>query len=119
MQPFLDKYISLEFEKLSIELIMKKYKDEKIISYGSYWDKDVEIDLLIKTSKHTIAGEAKWKNSKICKNVLNSLQKKCKIANLDIDKFTLFSKSGFSKKLKFTKFSNVDLYELNDFQMLL
>ncbi|NOX16126.1 MAG: DUF234 domain-containing protein [Epsilonproteobacteria bacterium] len=119
IQPFLDKYISLEFEKLSNLLVIEKYKDEKILSYGSYWDKDIEIDLLIKTSKRTIAGEAKWKNSKICKNVFNSLQNKCRISKLDIDTFALFSKSSFSKELKSTKFSNIDLYELNDFQLLL
>ncbi len=119
MQLYFKKYISLEFEKLSNQLIMKKYQNEKILSFGSYWDRDIEIDLLIKTSKQTIAGEAKWKNSKVCKNILNSLQNKCNIANLNIDRFVLFSKSGFSKELQSIKQPNVNLYELCDFQILI
>ncbi len=115
--PYLEKYISLEFEKLSNQLIIKQYKE--IISSGSYWDRNVEIDIYIKTPACTIAGEAKWKNSKICKNVLNSLQNKCKIANLNIDKFALFSKSGFSKELKSKHNSNIQLFDLSDFENLL
>ncbi len=114
----LEKYISLEFEKLSNSLIIKKYITEEILSSGSYWDKNIEIDLYIKTQKHNFAGESKWKNSKICKNILNSLQKKCGRANLNVDKFTLFSKSGFSKELKSKKINNVELFELSDFEIL-
>ena len=113
----LEKFISLEFEKLSNQLIAKRYRE--IISSGSYWDKNVEIDLYIETPNLKIAGEAKWKNSKICKSVLNSLQNKCKIANLDIDRFALFSKSGFSKELKSKKYPNIELFDLNDFENLL
>ncbi len=112
----LEKFTSLEFEKLSNQLIVKKHKS--IVSSGSYWDKDIEIDLYIETRNLKIAGEAKWKNSKICKNVLNSLQTKCKIANLDIDKFVLFSKSGFSKELRSKKETNIELFDLNDFENL-
>ncbi len=118
IEPYLEKYISLEFEKLSNIIIVKKYKDEKILSSGSYWDKNIEIDLLIETNKQKIAGEVKWRNSKICKNVLNSLQNKCKKANLNIDKYILFSKSGFSKELILNKSNNFELYELSDFKML-
>ncbi len=113
----LEKFISLEFEKLSNQLIAKNYKD--IISSGSYWDKNIEIDLYIQTTNLKIAGEAKWKNSKICKNVLNSLQNKCKVGNLEIDKYALFSKSGFSKELKSKKDENILLYDLTDFEKLL
>ncbi len=116
---YLDKFISLEFEKLSILLIEELHKKEKILTSGSYWDKDIEIDLLIETSLHKFAGEVKWKNSKTCKNILNSLQSKCKLANLPIDKYLLFSKSGFSNELKSKKYPNVILYELKDFEYFL
>jgi len=118
IEPYIEKYVSLEFEKLSIALIIQKYKNEEILSSGSYWDKNIEIDLFIETKKQKIAGEAKWKNGKICKNILNSLQKKCKRANLPIDKFVLFSKSSFSKELKSKKFDNIQIYELSDFEQL-
>jgi len=113
---YLDKFISLEFEKLSNQLIIQKYND--ILSSGSYWDKDIEIDLYVETQNINIAGEAKWKNSKICKNVLNSLQSKCRLADLNIDKFVLFSKSGFSNELKEKKGSNIELYDLKEFEKL-
>lgn len=116
--PYLDKFISLEFENLSNELLYHIYKKEKIISFGSYWDKNLEIDLLIKTHFRNIAGESKWKNTKICKNVLNSLINKCKKADLNIDKFALFSKSGYSKELESKKYANIDLYHLDDFERL-
>ncbi|MDX1809036.1 MAG: DUF234 domain-containing protein [Sulfurospirillaceae bacterium] len=116
--PFLDKFISLEFENLSNELLRHVYKNEQIISTGGYWDKNLEIDLLIKTNSLNIAGEAKWKNTKICKNVLNSLINKCQKADLGIDKFALFSKSGYSKELESKKYVNIELYTLDDFERL-
>jgi len=118
IMPYLEKYISLEFEKLSNLLIIELYKKEGIVSYGSYWDKDIEIDLFIVTKEQKIAGEAKWKNSKICKNTLNSLKNKCKVANLEVDKFALFSKSGFSKELQSKNYQNTLLLELKDFEKL-
>ena len=118
IEPYIEKYISLEFEKLSISLIIEKYKNEEILNSGSYWGKNIEIDLYIETKKRKIAGEAKWKNSKICKNILNSLQKKCIRANLPIDTFVLFSKSSFSKELKSKKYDNTQIYELSDFEVL-
>ena len=118
IKPYMEKYVSLEFEKLSITLMIEKYKNEEILSSGSYWDKNIEIDLFIETKKQRIAGEAKWKNSKICKNILNSLQKKCINANLAIDKFVLFSKSGFSKELQSKKIDNIQIYKLSDFEIL-
>ncbi len=115
----IDRFTSLEFENLSNSLIAKKYKNEQIYSYGGYWDKNMEIDLLFISENIKIAGEAKWKNHKICKNILNSLQNKCKKANLKIDRFALFSKSGYSKELYSKKYDNISLYELKDFEELL
>lgn len=115
----LESFISLGFEELSIELLINKYKKENIVTYGSYWDKKIEIDLLIEKKDGTmIAGEAKWKNHKICKNILNKLQYKCKKANLEANYFALFSKSGFSKELKTNKNKAVLLFELKDFEEL-
>jgi len=119
IKPFLDKYISLEFENLSNALLCHIYKDDEILSSGSYWDKNLEIDLLIKTKKEKIAGEVKWKNSKICKNVLNALVYKCKKSHLEVNKFALFSKSGYSKELERKKYANIELYYLDDFKRLL
>lgn len=115
----LESFISLSFEELSNELLIHKLKKENIINYGSYWDKKIEIDLLIEDKNGTIiAGESKWKNHKVCKNILNKLQNKCKKTDLKIDYFALFSKSGFSKELLNQKNSNILLFDLEDFKGL-
>ena len=109
-----DKYISLTFEFLCNDFIQEYFLHDQIVQIGSYWDKDIEIDLLAKTkSGKLIAGECKYKNQKICKNTLTKLQKKCKKANLDINTYALFSKSGFSKELQKLKSTNLLLFDLN------
>jgi hypothetical protein len=113
----IDKYISLSFEMLSNDLILKEFD---ITESGSYWDRYIELDIMAKTSNgKTIAGEAKWKNQKISKNTLNKLQKKCELAGLKVDYFALFSKSGFSNELLKKHDKNVLLYDIDSFKGLL
>jgi len=111
-----DKYISEIFEDLSQDLIKVEF-DLKSAEVGSYWDKHVEIDLFAEGKNGNIIGECKWKNTKICKNILNSLKKKCKISNIEVWKYALFSKSGFSKEL--LKDKEILLIDLNSFKGLL
>ncbi len=112
----LDKYTSLTFERLCNDLILHSFSQSKITQSGSYWDKNIELDLLTKTKDgKIIAGEAKWKNQKISKNTLNKLQKKCALAELKVDYFALFSKSGFSNELLKYRDKNILLYDLNSF----
>ncbi len=115
----IEQHTSLCFEELSNELIIHKYKKNNVLNYGSYWDKKIEIDLLVETRDGTIiAGESKWKNHKICKNILKALQKKCDKAKLEASQYMLFSKSGFSKELKNNVDESVILFELKDFEEL-
>ncbi len=115
----IEQYISLCFEELSNELLIKQYKKHNILSFGSYWDKNIEIDLLIETKDGTIiAGETKWKNHKVCKNILKTLQYKSQRAKLGATKFAIYSKSGFSKELKSKKSDDILLFELDDFKEL-
>ena len=66
-----------------------------------------------------IAGECKWKNQRISKNILNKLEKKCEVGNLKVDYYALFSKSGFSNELLRNRPDNLLLFDSNDFEMLL
>ena len=114
-----EKYVSLTFESLSEALIIQTLEEHDITQTGSYWDRNIEIDLLLETADDLIiAGESKWKNHKVCKNVLNSLQKKCQRANLNVTYYALFSKSGFSKELEELKDESVLLFTLDDFERL-
>ncbi len=104
-------FLSYIYEQFCNEMLKEQFLIKTI---GSYWDRNVEIDILAYLEKDLIiAGECKWKNSKICKKTLTSLQKKCKIANIKADYFALFSKSGFSNEL-LNKANEILLFDLED-----
>jgi len=71
-----------------------------MVTLGSYWDKNSEFDILAKSADGTvIIGECKYKNRKVSGNELHKLKQKIKQSNLKVDRFALFSKSGFSNSL--------------------
>ncbi len=113
-------FSSLVFEKLSIELLKKEFDDDPIVEAGSYWDRQVEIDILAKTaSGKVIAAECKYTNTKINKSELARLKDKCALAGFEADLFVLFSKRGFSNELKSLQDETLRLYSLKEFKKLL
>lgn len=115
----IEKHTSLTFELLSLALIKETLPYGLVVSSGSYWSKRCELDMLVYTrDEQVIAGETKWKNKKICKNVLNLLKRKCENANLGVTKYALFSRSGFSKELLALKDESLLLFGLDDFKRL-
>ncbi|HEH5497357.1 TPA: ATP-binding protein, partial [Campylobacter coli] len=61
----------------------------------------------------------KFKNKKICRNILNLLELKAKSLKLEPNNYIIISKNGFSKE--FYKICKQDLLllDLNDFKILL
>ena len=111
---------SLVFEHLSIELLKRDHTDDPIIEIGSYWDRQVEIDILAKTrSGKLIAAECKYTNTKVNRSELTKLKEKSHLADLAIDQFLLFSKRGFSNELLSAQEQNCRLYDLDTFSSLL
>ncbi len=112
---------SLVFEQLSIELLKLSFsKYGKIVEIASYWDRFSEFDILAKSSNDSlILGECKYKNRPVVKSELLKLKNKAINSNLDIDYFTLFSKSGFSSEMHKLNEKNLLLFELNDFKALI
>ncbi len=111
----LDNFVSLTFEELSNELLKERFCE--VLSSGSYWDRKVELDLLLELPDgDVIVGECKWKNSKICKKTLTSLQKKAAIAGFAPRYYALFSKSSFSNELLKNREPNILLFDLEDFK---
>ena len=111
----LDNFVSLTFEELSNELLKERFPNA--LSSGSYWDRKVEIDLMLELPEgDVIVGECKWKNSKICKKTLTSLQKKAAIAGFAPRYYALFSKSSFSNELLKNRDPNILLFDLEDFK---
>jgi hypothetical protein len=105
------------FTLLSQDLIKEKFTDDCIVEMGSYWDKDIEIDIYAKTaSGKTIVGTCKYTNSKIKKNELNRLKEKALHVKIDADIFILVSKSGFSNEVKALKGENLKLFTLRNFK---
>ncbi len=108
------------FEELSILLLQRKFSEDPLVSTGSYWDRQVELDILAKTeSGSIIVGECKWTNTKINKSELTKLQEKCKTVTLEPDIIVLFAKRGFSNELQRMQNSRLQLFSAEDFSDLL
>ena len=104
-------YQSFCFEQICREFVENKFN---ISGVQSYWNRKVEIDLYYQDEKLSIVGEVKFKNKKICKNILNLLRLKAKKMKLIPDYYILISKNGFSGEMYKICEPNLFLFDLND-----
>jgi hypothetical protein len=108
------------FRKLSYELFKYTLKDERIVSIGRYWDRNISIDMIAKTKDgKVIVGDAIYTNSKAKKSDLNRLKDTASKLNINVDKFILFSKKGFDSELKSLRKENLHLLNTASFGLLL
>ena len=112
-------FSTLIYDQLVLEMLKQGFKDafegDPIVTIGAYWDKNVEIDILIKRkSGELIAGVSKYSKSKANKSELTKLKEKCSQAELDVDTFVIFSKNKFSSELKKEKGDKVQLFSLRN-----
>lgn len=117
-------FSDLIYDQLVMELMKKSFKDDPkggyIDSIGSYWDKNVEIDILAKRkSGKMIAGICKYAKSKANKSDLTKLKEKCTQAELEVDTFVIFSKSKFSSELKKEKGEKLKLFSTRNLTSLI
>jgi len=116
----INSYTSLVFEELSEVLLNYNLRESQIISSGSYWDANIEIDILTITENEKIyVGECKWTNHKINKKELRKLTEKCEQINIEPNQIVFFSKRGFSKELRQMQGATLALYGSEDFEALL
>jgi len=114
-----NSYTSLVFEELSEVLLNYNLRDAQIISSGSYWDAEIEIDILTITNDDKIyVGECKWTNHKVNKKELNKLREKCEKLDLIPTQILFFSKRGFSKELMQMRGKELSLFSGEDFEAL-
>jgi len=114
-----NSYTSLVYEELSEVLLNYNLRDAHIVSSGSYWDANLEIDILTMTKNGRIyIGECKWTNHKINKKELHKINEKCKRLGIEPTQIIFFSKRGFSKELLQMQGSNLALYSSDDFKAL-
>lgn len=113
-------YTSLVFEELSEVLLNYNLRDAQILSSGSYWDANIEIDILTITEDEKVyAAECKWSNHKINKKEWHKLSEKCQKLGIEPTQIILFSKRGFSKELLAQESKKLALYCAQDFEALL
>ena len=115
-----NSYTSLVYEELSEILLNYNLRDENILSSGSYWDANIEIDILTITHNDNIyVWECKWTNHKINKKELHKIKDKCKKLEIEPIQIIFFSKRGFSKELLMQENASLALYSSEDFKALL
>jgi len=113
-------YSSLIFERLSAELLQHLSVTDPIVEISSYWDRQIEIDILAKTASGKVfVGECKYTNTNINKSEFTKLKEKCLHVNIKADTFAFFSKRGFSHELTSLQSNTLQLYTLDDFKQLL
>lgn len=121
-QTHYSEFVGFIFEELCdlyISEIASERFETSILESGSYWDREVEIDLLSETfSGETWVGECKWTNHKLNKKELHKLEEKCTRLSLHPDKIFLFSKRGFSNELHALKERRLYLFAAEELERL-
>lgn len=128
-QPFMENFhrhynafVGFTFEELCglyIREILSERFETELLDAGSYWDREVEIDLFCDTHEgETWVGECKWTNHKVNKKELRHLEDKCTRLGISPDKIFLFAKRGFSNELTGHKDSRLYLFCAEDLESL-
>lgn len=112
------------YDQLVLEMLKQSFKDtfegDPIVAIGGYWDKNVEIDILIKRKSGTlIAGSTKYSKNKANKSDFTKLKEKCTQAKLTVESFVIFSKNKFSSELKKERGETLQLFSLRNLHGLL
>ena len=114
------EFAELVFLKLGQEVIKNSFKDDPITEIGSYWDRDISIDILAKTkSGKVVAGITKYSNAKAKKSELTKLKEQCDRAELNPDICVVISKNGFTNELKSSKSAELKLLSLKNYKCLI
>ena len=102
------------------QTIATKCADDPIVSIGSYYDKQVQIEILaIRKSGKMLAGECKYSKEAAKTNMINSLKEKCQKSELKIADYVLFSKNGFSSEMLQMKDAEITLLSQGHLSSLL
>jgi len=114
------EFITQTYEGLVMALVQKTFADDTIKNIGSYWDKNVEIEILGQTkSGKIIAGACKYSKSKANRSEITKLQEKCAKAKLAPDICVIYSKGGFSSEFNKEKSADLRLFALKNLKILM
>jgi len=111
---------NLLIRELVKQSFAKKFADDPIVSIGSYYDKQIQIEILAKRkSGKILAGECKYSKDKAKINMFNTLKEKCQKVELNIADYVLFSKNGFFSEMVDIKDAEITLLSQDDLSVLL
>lgn len=106
IEPTLDHYVSLRFEKICEQYSIHHYRmkhQEPVMAIGRYWYNDrtkkvdIEIDQCIKTKTRIHIYECKWTKETVGQSIMNDLIDKGKY--LDATHYGAFSRHGFNQEI--------------------
>ena len=113
-------FTGLVFEEISQLYLRQKLGDDPYLRCGSYWDRQIELDILARTpGGGFIVGECKWTNTKVNRGELQKLQEKCALVGLEPEQIWLFAKRGFSKELEAMRSDTLVLVSAEEMKKLL
>ncbi|MDI6791484.1 MAG: DUF234 domain-containing protein, partial [bacterium] len=102
--------LAKNYEKVSGEILLSNIVDERLPvefdSYGRWWDKNEEIDLIAINNRtdEILFGEVKWSNKPVGTNIYEDLKRKSQKVEWSRknrrEYFALFSKNGFTSNMK-------------------
>jgi hypothetical protein len=115
-------FVGFTFEELCDlyirDILAPKFQCD-LLDSGSYWNREVEIDLLSETMEgETWVGECKWTNHKVNKKEFHKLEEKCAKLSISPDKIFLFTKRGFSNELNDMKDKRLYRFIAEDLSVL-
>jgi len=108
------------FDELAMEFTRDFFEEDPIKQIGKYWDENLEISLVAKTtSGKIVAANCKYRDSKIKKTDINKLIEDCKDAGLQVDTFMYFTKKGYTTEVKSLKNETLRLFNAKSLKLLL
>ena len=123
----LSDYMGIQFEQMCRQYLMKMNQEGrmsfKILNIGRWWGnnpnkkREEEIDILAcnKIKKQAVFGECKFKNELLGEDVYNALKEKSELVKCFDEKiYYLFSKSGFTEKMRERECDEIRLITLED-----
>jgi hypothetical protein len=113
-----DTYMGKIFEEVILQIINQRphlipFKFKKA---GSFWDGNLEIDIVLIGDKEFLLGECKYSNKPVNEKDFKKLCEKSKKFPLKVKKiyYAFFSLSGFSPELSKTRPPNLMLYKFEE-----
>jgi len=112
-------FTGLTFEEVSQQYVRHKLGDDPYLRCGSYWDRQIELDVLARIpGDGFLVGECKWTSTNVNKGELQKLQEKCALVGLEPAQIWLFAKRGFSNELEAMQSESLVLVTAEAMQVL-